>query len=106
VLIRGFNLIKNANSHIIKCGGNMISLIKIGNSQSVRIPKSIVEHAKLDNKELEFRVLDEGLLIKPVRKPRQGWKEQFDKALHNVDMNESDQEWLGAPLLDDENWEW
>ena len=84
----------------------MISLIKIGNSQGVRIPKSIVEHAKLDNKELEFRVLDEGLLIKPVRKPRQGWKEQCDKALHNEDIDRSEQEWLDAPLLGDVDWEW
>ena len=84
----------------------MTSLIRIGNSQGVRIPKSIIEHAKLDNKKLEFRVLDEGLLIKPIRKLRQGWKEQFDKALHNVDMDEPNQEWLDAPLLDDEDWEW
>lgn len=84
----------------------MTTLIRIGNSQGVRIPKAIIEQAKLGDRELEFKVIDDGLLIKPVKKPRQGWKEQFDKPLQNQDISESDQEWLDAPLVDNEEWEW
>ena len=84
----------------------MTTLIKIGNSQGVRIPKAIIEQAKLDDKELEFKVIDDGLLIKPVDKPRRGWKEQFDKFAQTQDISDSDQEWLDAPLADDEDWEW
>ena len=84
----------------------MTTLIKIGNSQGVRIPKTIIEQAKLGNRELEFKVIDDGLLIKPVKKPRQGWKDQFDKSLQTQGISESDQEWLDAPLVDDEDWEW
>ncbi len=84
----------------------MTNLIRIGNSQGVRIPKAIIEQAKLDDTELEFKVMDDGLLIKPVKKPRQGWKEQFDQSLQIQGINESDQEWLDAPLVDDEDWEW
>ncbi len=84
----------------------MTTLIRIGNSQGIRIPKAIIEQAKLDDKELEFKVIDEGLLIKPVKKPRQGWKEKFDNALESSALNETDQEWLNAPLTTDEDWEW
>lgn len=84
----------------------MTTLIRIGNSQGVRIPKAIIEQAKLDEKELEFKVLDEGLLIKPVRKNRQGWQKQFEKNIKNGKKDELDQEWLDASLIEDETWEW
>ena len=84
----------------------MTTLIRIGNSQGVRIPKAIIEQAQLSGKDLEFKVIDDGLLIQPVKKPRQGWKEQFDKALQAEDSGDSDQEWLDAPLVDEEDWEW
>lgn len=82
----------------------MQSLIKIGNSKGVRIPKAIIEQAGLENKDLTFKVVDEGLLIQPVKKPRQGWKELFDRASKETDQ--VDREWLDAPLISDEDWEW
>ena len=84
----------------------MATLIRIGNSQGVRIPKAIIEQAQLKNKELQFKIVDDGLLIKPVKKPRQDWNEQFDKARLAQDSEQIDQEWLDAPLADIEDWEW
>lgn len=84
----------------------MATLIRIGNSQGVRIPKAVIEQAQLEDKELEFKVIDDGLLIHPIKKPRDGWKEQFDKSLQSQDSSEKDQEWLDAPLVNDEEWEW
>jgi antitoxin MazE len=84
----------------------MTTLIRIGNSQGVRIPKAIIQQAQLENKELKFKVTDDGLLIQPVKKHREGWKEQFDKALHPQQSSREDQEWLEAPLADEEDWEW
>ncbi len=81
----------------------MATLIRIGNSQGIRIPKAIIEQAQLSNKDLEFKIVDDGLLIHSVKKPRQGWKEQFDKV---VQLQKSDQEWLDAPLADTGEWEW
>ena len=52
----------------------MARIIKIGNSQGIRIPKPIVSIAKLENQELDFIVLNEGLLISPEKKSRNGWK--------------------------------
>ncbi len=85
----------------------MTTLIRIGNSQGVRIPKAIIEQAKLSDKKLEFKVTDDGLLIQPVKKPRLGWKKQFDKSSHQSQESvRLDQEWLDAPLADTEDWEW
>jgi antitoxin MazE len=84
----------------------MTTLIRVGNSQGVRIPKALIEQAQLGNKELVFQVVDDGLLIRPVKRPRQGWKEQFDQVLHSRESDSADQEWLDAPLSADEDWEW
>jgi len=66
----------------------MAKIIKIGNSQGIRIPKPIVELANLENIELDFVVLDSGLLITPDKKARIGWE------------NRTKQNVLTA------NWEW
>ena len=66
----------------------MAKIIKIGNSQGVRIPKPIIALANLENIELDFVVLDSGLLITPDKKARVGWK------------NNSNQDELTAA------WEW
>ena len=55
----------------------MAQIIKIGNSQGIRIPKPIVAIANLENQELDFIVLNEGLLITPEKKSRVRW--QIDK---------------------------
>ncbi len=51
----------------------MAKIIKIGNSQGIRIPKPIIELANLENIDLDFVVLDSGLLITPDKKARVGW---------------------------------
>ena len=51
----------------------MAKIIKIGNSQGIRIPKPIIALANLENIELDFIVLDSGLLITPDKKARVGW---------------------------------
>lgn len=85
---------------------NMTTLIRIGNSQGVRIPKAIIEQAQLEDKELVFKISDDGLLIQPLQKPRKGWKKEFDKILKTEGADQIDQEWLDAPLTDNEDWEW
>ena len=52
----------------------MAHLVKIGNSQGVRIPKSLIEQTELEGKELRFQVVNEGLLISPENGVRTGWK--------------------------------
>ena len=52
----------------------MAKIIQIGNSQGIRIPKPIIALANLEDKELEFVVMDSGLLITPQKKVRVGWE--------------------------------
>tara|TARA_B100001175_G_C19247060_1_gene512837 strand:+ start:212 stop:418 length:207 start_codon:yes stop_codon:yes gene_type:complete len=59
----------------------MAKIIQIGNSQGIRIPKPIIELANLGDKELEFVVMDSGLLITPEKKVRVGW------GINNTDLN-------------------
>jgi len=84
----------------------MTTLIRVGNSLGVRIPKTLIQQAQLQNKNLLFEVIDEGLLIRPVKRPRQDWKEQFDQVLASENADPADQDWLDAPLSTDEDWEW
>lgn len=85
----------------------MPHLIKIGNSKGVRIPKPLIQQAKLENVELEFVLVKDGLLITPVRKkPRQDWEALVKQALAEHADEGVDAEWLAAPLTTDEDWEW
>ena len=52
----------------------MAKIIQIGNSQGIRIPKPIIALAGLEDKELDFVVMDSGLLITPQKKARVGWE--------------------------------
>ena len=57
----------------------MAQIIKIGNSQGIRIPKPIISLANLDKKELDFVVLDSGLLITSQKKARSGWERHHNE---------------------------
>ena len=57
----------------------MAKIIKIGNSQGIRIPKPIIALANLEDIELDFVVLDSGLLITPDKKARIGWENRAEQ---------------------------
>ncbi len=85
----------------------MAELIRIGNSRGVRIPKALIRQAGLEGQKLEFTLLDNGLLIKPVKnQPRQGWEQLIQEALQQHGDEVVDTEWLDAPLTDDSDWAW
>ena len=44
----------------------MTTITKIGNSRGVRIPKAIIKQANLENTEIEFKIGNENLLLKPI----------------------------------------
>ena len=52
----------------------MAKIIQIGNSQGIRIPKPLISLANLEGKELEYVLMDSGLLITPEKKVRVGWE--------------------------------
>ena len=56
----------------------MAKIIQIGNSKGIRIPKPLIALANLEGKELEYVVMDSGLLITPEKKVRVGWENDID----------------------------
>ena len=79
------------------------SIIKIGNSQGLRIPKPILEQCGLE-REVELEVINQKLVIKAARKPRRNWSVSFRKMAEKKD----DQLLDSAPPTEwqDEEWEW
>ena len=76
-----------------------ISIIQIGNSKGIRLSKTILEQYQIGDK-VEL-VLGEGfLMIKPIKKPREGWEE----ALREMHENGED-ELLIPDVFEDEIWE-
>src|SRR5437867_1439153 len=71
-------------------------LIRIGNSRGVRLPKAVIEQAKLGD-EVELTVQGtEVVLSAATKQPRAGWDEAFKKALAR----------LGPDALERERAEW
>lgn len=52
------------------------SLIRIGNSKGVRIPKPILEQCGLEDR-IDMVVRGKALIIRPAHGPREGWAEAF-----------------------------
>jgi antitoxin MazE len=83
----------------------MAQLTRIGNSFGIRIPKPIIEMAGLAGRDLELKVVDDGLLLSPLRPVRQGWKEAFRSMRNTGD----DKLVLPDALhnrFDEDEWEW
>ena len=84
----------------------MATLIKIGNSQGIRIPQPIIKQANLENTEIEFVVTQEGLLLKPIKHSRDTWKKNIEEILAK-NKNKKD-EGIVEEFLNEkfEDWEW
>ena len=80
-------------------------IVKIGNSQGVRIPKALLEESGLHG-EVEMSVRDGTLVIAPAGQPRQGWADAFRQmALHGDDeLLDGDLATTGS--FEAKSWEW
>ncbi len=83
----------------------MAYLIKIGNSQGIRIPKPLIAQAHLAGNELKFQVLNGGLFIVPVLKPREGLAKSIENTLISKGTETLDEEWLNSELTTDKDLE-
>ncbi len=84
----------------------MAHLVKIGNSQGIRIPRQLIEQAHLEGKELKLQVVSNGLMVTPNKRARDGWKESIEAAIAAYGVEIIDNEWLDATLTSDEELEW
>ncbi|MFM8365606.1 MAG: AbrB/MazE/SpoVT family DNA-binding domain-containing protein [Verrucomicrobiota bacterium] len=80
------------------------TLIPIGNSRGVRIPKPFIEKCGLAG-ELEIDVVDGAILIRSPRRPRAGWAAAFERMARVGDDNLPAVH-TPATRWDNEEWEW
>ena len=84
----------------------MVQLIRIGNSQGIRIPKILIKQAQLENSELTLKLTDNGLLIMPNKLPRANWKVLLEATIQEQGQEVLDTDWLNANLVIDEQLDW
>jgi len=81
----------------------LISVIPIGNSRGIRLPKAILEQLNIQDK-LDMEIEDKQLILKPIfSKPRQNW----EAALKQMHLNNDDT--LQLPEITNSEafeWEW
>ena len=80
-------------------------IVKIGNSQGVRIPKVLLEQANLAE-EVELQIREGEIVLRSVREVRSGWEEAFKAMVEVGDDELLDADAALSPTWDQEEWEW
>jgi antitoxin MazE len=80
-------------------------IVRIGNSRGVRIPKPLLEQTGLRG-EVEIVAENGSLVIRPARKPREGWDEAFREMARRGDDALLDDVPPSLSRWDEDEWEW
>ena len=81
-------------------------IIKIGNSRGIRLPKAILHQLGIHD-EVDLEVERDRIVIKPIRRIRNGWSEAFRKMSVKTDDRLLDEEaTLFQSSWDEEEWTW
>ena len=80
-------------------------IIKIGNSQGIRIPKLLLDQTGLGG-EVELEPREDHIVIRPTQRARQGWEDQFKKMAELGDDKLLDGDVLLPTTWDEDEWEW
>lgn len=80
-------------------------IVKIGNSQGIRIPKILLEQSAL-GEEVELSLETQQIVIRPAHGPRQGWDEAFQSMRALGDDDLLDGETLLPTAWGEEEWAW
>lgn len=81
------------------------TITRIGNSRGIRIPKPLLEQSGLDG-EVELEAQDGQIIIRPRRKPREGWDEAFQHMAERGDDRLLDGDAPVPNKWDETEWEW
>ena len=80
-------------------------IVKIGNSQGIRIPKLLLDQADLGG-EVELELRGDEIVIRPARRARDGWNDQFKAMAEQGDDELFDGNVAVPTAWDEEEWEW
>jgi antitoxin MazE len=80
----------------------ILSVVKIGNSRGIRLPKALLEQCRIRDR-VNVEVTGQRITLQPIQKAREGWDEQM------MLMHQRGEDGLLVPeALDSEfkEWEW
>lgn len=80
-------------------------IVKIGNSQGIRIPKPLIEQLGIE-RDIDIYVEDNKLIISRVEEPRAEWGASFKAMADRGDDKLLDGEGRTGTVWDEEEWEW
>ena len=80
-------------------------IVKIGNSQGIRIPKLLLEQVGLSG-EIQVEIESDRLILRSSKGRRQGWDEQFKRMAQQGDDRLLDGEVLFHTAWEVQEWEW
>ncbi len=80
-------------------------IVRIGNSQGVRIPKVLLEETGLQG-EVEIEAHEDTLVIRGAHPPRSGWDEAFAAMAVAGDDALLDAGTVPRSAWEEEDWEW
>jgi antitoxin MazE len=80
-------------------------IVRIGNSQGIRIPKPLLEQAGISD-QVELEVADGRISIRPAARSRAGWEERFAAMAAADDDRLIDEARWASTAWDEEEWEW
>jgi antitoxin MazE len=80
-------------------------IIKIGNSQGIRIPKVFLDQSGL-GEEVELEVQERQIVIRSAERARQGWEEAFSAMSEHEDDRLLDEDLTGQTRWDENQWQW
>ncbi len=80
-------------------------LVKMGNSQGIRIPKLLLDQLGFDE-EVELTIQQNQLVVRPVRLPRHNWDKRFKAMAEHGDDRLLDMGITGLTRWDADEWEW
>ena len=79
------------------------TIVPIGNSRGIRIPKLILEQCHMDH-EVLVEVEDDTIILRPIKhKPRKNWEKSFMRMKKNQDDQLMIDDAVGLEM---EDWEW
>jgi antitoxin MazE len=80
-------------------------IVKIGNSQGIRIPKLLLERSNLAE-EVELEAEDSRIIIRSAKQPRQDWESAFRAMAERGDDELLDKGLLTQTQWDEDEWQW
>ena len=80
-------------------------IVKIGNSQGIRIPKPLIEQLGLE-RDIEIFVEENRLIISTAAHPRSGWADSYEAMAKHGDDRLLDGDGIKETVWDKEEWEW